>query len=210
MMRLPVTGNGIYEKLAGKLKLASSGGNLTTAARQDFGAFAALYSLSPFVFSIEDTALMEAVGAAWKEIYTDWLQYKEALDDASKPHSSNLGSQWFDDRAAFLERKSWFNANNIDPSNPGAANTKYQGERILWTDAASDYTITAGVIDANSRRYYFGDLADSVRGPASGRAEPPVGGRWRRGDLHRARRVCRGLGCAGPTVDTSGLCCSGD
>ncbi len=152
-----ITNSPAYKQLAGKLDLAPSTARLTSAARRDFGAFAALYSLSPFVFSADGGILSDAVSGAWKDVYVAWQKDKAILDDPSAPQSFNISSQWLDDRADFLERKNWFNDKNIDPANAGIAGNKYQKERILWSDKAADYTIRAGSIADSSRRYYFGD-----------------------------------------------------
>ncbi|MBK9346521.1 MAG: hypothetical protein IPN06_08820 [Burkholderiales bacterium] len=79
------------------LQLATPTSELATLARTDFGAYAALYSLSPFVLKFGTSAAEAEVKALWGNIYTDWA--------TTDTHPSTVSDQWLKDRAALLERK---------------------------------------------------------------------------------------------------------
>ena len=158
-----IADNDAYKQtLAGKLTLTPSTRDLAGAARNDFGAFAALYSLSPFVLSTSGNELQTAVGGAWGETYTTWQQDKDTLADASKPQAVGISEQWLADRAEFLMRKNAFALKNTDPYNPdlmegsGAAASPTLAE-IYFEDAETDYKIQQGRLDGSAaRRYFFG------------------------------------------------------
>ncbi len=141
--------------LAGKLELVVADGNLKTNARSDFGAFAALYSLSPFAFTASDATLIgSAVGGVWAEAYQDWSNGKAGISD-----------QWLADRADFLARKHWFNSENKNPFNStldlSQAQSAYEKDSTYFEDMTSGYKIAQGSLAANKdnsiHRYIFGD-----------------------------------------------------
>ncbi|MCL2345981.1 MAG: hypothetical protein FWC58_09045, partial [Desulfobulbus sp.] len=68
---------------------------LKDSAHTDFGAFAALYSLSPFVLAGD--GLEAAIGPAWGKLYDDWKE-DQGLD-AGQTHTSDT---WYADRGDFL------------------------------------------------------------------------------------------------------------
>lgn len=137
---------------AGKvsLELMSPPADLAAQARKDFGAYAALYSLSPFVFKFGPGDAAEAlIKDQWAEVYTAWKSDKDALLAAEATQSSNtemlhVSDKWLADRAELLTRKAYFNHVNADydsskpPTNGRATHpvTKpdYENEDIVWED----------------------------------------------------------------------------
>ncbi len=167
-----ITDSTIYkDKLANKLTLSpilGSTADLKEKAREDFGAFAALYSLSPFVLRMADgTALDVALQGAipqenpWGAILADWKADKDKVLLGAERGTLNFSQEWYDDRAEFLVRKNWFNENNINPDN-AAYQIKdddhvYLKDSAYYKDFSSGYTIQQGVLHNNTRIYAFGD-----------------------------------------------------
>ena len=161
-----ITESGAYGALAGQLYLTTDRSDLPRAARSDFAAFAALYSLSPFVFSpANPKTLEEALGGAWGSVYTDWKADREALAAGRPLDALTISEDWLRDRADFLQRKLWFNANNKNPESPVLEPTKdispYQQDPTYFEDVLSATRIAQGFpADSpgpNIRRYAFGD-----------------------------------------------------
>jgi Ca2+-binding RTX toxin-like protein len=166
-----ITDKPAYTALADKLTLAPISTDVATlkeAAREDFGAFAALYSLSPFVLRMADgTALDGALQGAtpqenpWGAILADWKADKDKVLLGAERGTLNFSQEWYDDRAEFLVRKNWFNENNINPDN-AAYQIKdddhvYLKDSAYYKDFSSGYTIQQGVLHDNTHIYAFGD-----------------------------------------------------
>ena len=112
----------LYKKaVAGEvsLTLTASSGDLAVNARTDFGAFAALYSLSPFVLSSSTAGSLEAAaGGHWGVIYDDWLADKVALETGATTDELRITDRWLNDRAGLLECRSHHDDDN-DSSRAG-------------------------------------------------------------------------------------------
>jgi len=150
----------IAEKnLTGKLTLAPSAASLQDRARNDYFAYAALASLSPFVFKPAASIDVAAMSAAFGASYITWQTDRDAV--ASGKTASIITDQWIADRAAFLERKNWFNDKNIKPLDPGYVHNStanpYQNDDVFYWDVASDYRMAQGVVGNATRHFYFGD-----------------------------------------------------
>ncbi|WP_077001411.1 putative Ig domain-containing protein [Variovorax sp. KK3] len=146
--------------VAGDLALAleaTSGSELASRAHTDFAAFAALYSLSPFVLSSGKPGALEAlVGDAWGALYADWQADKTALADGARADELRITDQWLQDRAALVELKKKFGIDNASYDS-AIGNDK----DIIWEDRYVDFTIhRAGLADATYVR--FGDDADDA------------------------------------------------
>jgi Ca2+-binding RTX toxin-like protein len=147
--------------LAGKLTLTPSTIDLAGTARNDYFAYAALASLSPFVFkpvsSIDDTSMTTAFGAS----YTAWQADRDAV--ASGRTASTISDQWIADRVAMLAFKNDFNMRNIEPYKPdlteGAGdNVTPKIAPIYFEDMVSGYKIQQGRLDGGTaKRFIFGD-----------------------------------------------------
>ena len=154
-----VAGSDAYGFLGGAVTLAPATRDAVKAARDDFAAFAALYSLSPFVLKGAATADAEAaLAAAWGNVYLDW-----AADQAARLAGSanlNFTDTWIADRQDFLDRKDWFNQRNLNPADERyvvkEGDPGYLKDSVHFEDGASGYVIQQGPLFPNDRRYYFG------------------------------------------------------
>ncbi|MGK6306992.1 calcium-binding protein [Variovorax sp. DT-64] len=167
-----IQGSDLYKKaIAGEvsLTLAASGNGLASNAHTDFGAFAALYSLSPFVLSCSTPGALEsAVGGAWGSVYADWKADKAALEAGAATSELRITDRWLSDRAALLERKNHFNSLNAsyDSSSTEAygkdAASLYDGEGIVWEDRQSQLKIQRGSVTESTRYVRFGSAEDDA------------------------------------------------
>ncbi len=164
-----------YKALTGRLSLTPSSAALKDSARNDFAAYASLYSLSPFVFSASAATQMLGFEGSGNALYAAWQADKDARAAGTPVESLAISDAWLADRANFLERKNWFNDNNVLPDNPtldpnrerkpGEISNPYELENVYYEDRASGYTIEQGRNLDNTRRYIFGDeRAESVKG----------------------------------------------
>lgn len=164
------------------LQLTTSASALTAQARNDFGAYAALVSLSPFAFTLTDDMALASVGGKWGDTYNNWKADKDALASGDSSKVQYVTDQWLQDRAALMERKNYFNTNNAsyDSSKPDAwgakvdnglgnftpINTRYDAEDIVWEDRQSEIKIlrktgTTGNGTTGTTKYVvFGSDAD--------------------------------------------------
>ncbi|WP_436821595.1 hypothetical protein [Variovorax sp. DT-64] len=91
----------------------ASATDLAQSARIDFGAFAALYGLTPFVFTSSTPDAFDAIaGRSWGSIYDDWQMDRAALMAGATADQLHVTDQWLQDRALLLERKSRFDGGN--------------------------------------------------------------------------------------------------
>ncbi|MBP6788259.1 MAG: hypothetical protein KA170_11765 [Candidatus Promineofilum sp.] len=164
---------GPYSQLLGKLSLAPSAGNLAQIARNDYFAYAALDSLSPFAFRNDGLLDDAALGAAFGPRFADWKTSRDAWNNNLA--GPTISDDWLADRAAFLQRKTWYNANNVLPDNPSLELNRerqpaetfnpFELENRYYEDRASGYTIQQGRNLDNTRRFIFGDeRTDSITG----------------------------------------------
>ncbi len=101
--------------VAGEVSLGplASASDLMQDARIDFGVFAALYGLTPFVFTSSTPESFDAIaGRNWGAIYDDWQADRAALMAGATADQLHVTDQWLEDRALLLERKSRFNGGN--------------------------------------------------------------------------------------------------
>jgi hypothetical protein len=138
-----ITGSKAYGDLQGKLTLSASSAALKNSARDDFTAFAAIYSLSPFRVGSSDSEELEAVlGAAWGETYTDWKADQSLTTEALAEGKANFSETWLDDRSAFLGH--WLTAGemNVDTLTGVATPGLSGAAQRVFQDLASAQTIT--------------------------------------------------------------------
>ncbi|TMQ75131.1 calcium-binding protein [Candidatus Accumulibacter phosphatis] len=161
-----ITGSEAYRALAGQLTLKVVDADIEYAARSDFAAFAALYTLSPFVLSSDHPEILEAtLSSAWSDLYSDWAADRAALAHGADPFSLRISDAWLRDRADFRQRLLWFNANNKNPEqvtfNPEKDNHRYQTDSTYFEDSFSATKIAQGFPSdsplTSVRRYTFGD-----------------------------------------------------
>ncbi|WP_310452484.1 VCBS domain-containing protein [Sulfuritalea sp.] len=168
-----ITASEAYQALAGRLSLTPSSAALKDSARNDFAAYAALYSLSPFVFSASAATQMLGFEGTSNTLYSAWQADKDARAAGTPVESLAISESWLADRANFLERKNWFNAQNKNPVDPAAVT--YDPERprdytnepdsTYYIDTASGYEILQGTVHSSTRVFAFGDeRADPLTG----------------------------------------------
>lgn len=165
------------------LELLIPSGDMAKDARRDFGIYASLYSLSPFMFkfgaSDETNAVFES---AWGDIFRKWNSDKDALlavesGDYTMPENQTqyVSDQWLKDRADLLIRKLYFNDLNAsydrtehEPTNGAAFHpltTNYDSEGIIWEDRASKLKIQRSLFTTNAKYVLFGkDTNESLTG----------------------------------------------
>jgi Ca2+-binding RTX toxin-like protein len=167
-----ITNSTLFKKAAAgelTLTLSASASGLDSTARSDFGAFASLYSLSPFTLSGGSTALETIVGSLWSSVYSQWSADKALIGTGASAGRYNFSQQWLADRADFLARKDWFNDSNINPVNPSyqikPGDNRYLADATYFEDAASGYKIAQGFSPSSPlraiHRYYLGDAKDN-------------------------------------------------
>ncbi|HEY1131479.1 MAG TPA: calcium-binding protein, partial [Roseateles sp.] len=150
--------------------------DLGQRARKDFGAYAALYSLSPFALllgeggiSSDTNALLES---AWGDVFKQWNADRElalGLPLSAGIPGGNVSDQWLSSRAELLKRKQYFNHANGDyislstTINLPSSASPFNGENIVWEDKSSKLKIQRGDVNDKTRYVIFGsDSADDV------------------------------------------------
>ena len=145
-----LTQSSAFTTLAGKLIIKPvNASDLSAAARNNFGALAALQDLSPFAVSAINPAADALLASVWQSTraadYTAWGADKSA----TKP--TGFTDSWITDRAAMLGKLVDRNMQDIGGIVPGSANLRY-------FDAASNTEILVGAGATNDQRvqYLFG------------------------------------------------------
>jgi len=144
------------------LKLEEATYALSDRAHTDFGAFAALYTLSPFVLTGGSAAIESVVGSKWGTTYDSWKADKTAIESGKDQFKLEFSEEWLNDRAALLDRKNYYNQKNVGYDNAAATPAEmavasfYDGEGIEWSDRASQLTIRRGDTTAQTRFVIFG------------------------------------------------------
>jgi Ca2+-binding RTX toxin-like protein len=105
-----------YNELKGKLTLSSSSAALKDIARDDFTAFAAIYSLSPFRIEAGPNgnpgALEQLLGAAWGETYESWKADQSLTPAERAAGEAKISDGWLSDRSSFLGY--WLTAGEVN------------------------------------------------------------------------------------------------
>ncbi|MDG9700589.1 hypothetical protein QB898_12930, partial [Ottowia sp. 10c7w1] len=96
-----IENHSIYKALKGKIHFGAAGRGVT-AAQENFSAFMALQTLSPFSLSSDDSQALNALwqSEAWKEVYQNW-QADKAARAAGRP-AAHYSEQWYADRTFLL------------------------------------------------------------------------------------------------------------
>lgn len=173
-------------KSGGGAKLIDSTSIAAKNARTDFGVYVALYSLSPFAIINVSDSLVAALSTQWGAVLTNWTQDKALQVSDPQSEKFNISNEWIKDRAAFLERKNWFNNNNINPlvpvydfptgpfgnPIPNTITAPYYAEDAYYEDVATGYQISLkgqspATLSAQTQRFYFADSAGRTYAGAS-------------------------------------------
>jgi RTX calcium-binding nonapeptide repeat (4 copies) len=131
-----------FVNLAGKVTVEFSGGISRDGARIDFGAFAALQTLSPFVLKPQGPAGQAALDALWQssvwsQTYAEWSADKAAVQAGGS--ATNFSDQYLLDRTALLDTMLQINRNNIQADASGYV-WAYRADlenSVRYTDVAS-------------------------------------------------------------------------
>ncbi|MEN5182162.1 calcium-binding protein, partial [Comamonas testosteroni] len=142
------------------LELAETSSIKASSARNDFGVFAALYGLSPFVFKGANPVAFEAaVSEAWGEVYSQWKKDQSAIGGGNA--APLFTDEWINQRAQLLVRKNYYGASNAayDSSAADAYGadkaTLYDNEDIVWEDRSSALKIQRGGTTESTRYVTF-------------------------------------------------------
>ena len=92
----------IFESLKGRLNIVQLGGDLTSAAKTDFGAFLALQFLSPFVLNTSDPEALIALRNVHGQMAIDWQADKNARLYGDTAYAYSFSERWYEDRAMLL------------------------------------------------------------------------------------------------------------
>jgi Ca2+-binding RTX toxin-like protein len=174
-----------YERaVAGEFTLQLvAASDLGTTARTDFGAYAALVSLSPFAFKATQgaQAFEAALAGVWGDVYASWKSDKDALAQGTLQSPLKISDAWLRDRADLLTRIGYFNGRNasydaVDPNAVGRDAIAYDSEDIVWEDRTSATKIRRGGVTGMTRYVSFGSNESETNFVAGGQEDHLYGG----------------------------------
>lgn len=154
-----------FASLAGKVQIVPSGPGLADLARSDFGALAALITLSPAWLignGTDDTALANLWRSpVWVGQFELWDADRTMSQADRSSGKQSFTDQWIADRAAFLG--ALIRYNNVDGTG-GVINAQGPARnQIIYLDAASSSTLTVRNSGSQPRQYVkFGDATANV------------------------------------------------
>ncbi|WP_247419400.1 hemolysin-type protein [Ralstonia pseudosolanacearum] len=140
-----INDNSNFGNLAGKILIRQGSLDLRAAARNDFGAIAALETLSPFWISANSAEAKPAVEAVWANAYGD--RFAAWQEDRTSGKQATFTDMWIDDRSKLLNAVIARGQQNVetgvvqDPTVP--ADRTYRFEFITKK-------VPAGQADANT------------------------------------------------------------
>lgn len=148
-----IVDSSVFEAIKGNAVVRASSSDLRGAARNDFGAVAALMALSPFWIAGKDAAGKAALEAAWAVAHSeDFLAWQR---DKSAAIPGTFTDQWIEDRSTALGLFTQRNMDNVQGVLPGSTNTRYY-------DVATDTQILVGTGSASRHQYIFGDASSET------------------------------------------------
>ncbi|MCC2637533.1 MAG: hypothetical protein K0Q68_1252 [Moraxellaceae bacterium] len=106
-----LTGGDTFKAIAGKVSFFLADAAQLSRAREDFGAFLGLYTLSPVYLRArpgEEAFVAEQLATAWPELYEEWV-----ADRTTSPEKY-YSMEWLQDRSAMLAGTLQVNAANAD------------------------------------------------------------------------------------------------
>lgn len=144
------------------LELADTSNVDASSARNDFGVFAALYGLSPFVLKGANPAALEtAVSQWWGSVYDQWKADKTAMEGGKA--ASSFTDEWMNQRAQLLARKNYYGSKNAsydswDAKAYGAEEAMdFDWDETIWEDRSSKLKIQRGGTTDSTRYVTFND-----------------------------------------------------
>jgi len=115
-----------FKALQGNVKLILADNISAVHAKDDFGAFLAAYTLSPFVFNLVDGEALNILANVHQEIFNLWQGDKDVRQSGDTTHVYHFTHNWYTDRVALL----W------------ALNKRNEADEDLWVN---DMQAPAGV-----------------------------------------------------------------
>ncbi|GLS13350.1 hypothetical protein [Hydrogenophaga electricum] len=108
--------SGLFANLAGHLTLTPTTeiANLQSQSKTDFGAFLALYTLSPVVISTTDAGALAALKAIQGDLAVDWQADMNARLYGDTAYEYAFSEQWYADRAGMLAVLMVRNENDLE------------------------------------------------------------------------------------------------
>ncbi|MFT3818086.1 MAG: hypothetical protein QM750_10730 [Rubrivivax sp.] len=152
-----IASSNVIKQAGANAQLVSDAATLGALARSDFGAYMALYTLSPIGLVGLGEQAVNAIKANWGDVHTEW----------AKTDGSGVSDQWLTDRTDMLARKNWFGVANIDPTSGAAVTAEgstvpaspYRYANEYFEDKASGTIIAPGGavgLPATMSRIIFG------------------------------------------------------
>jgi len=89
-----------FQSLKGKATITVSNNISVVDAKDNFGAFLAIYTLSPFVFNLADGEARDVLAYAHQEIFDLWQSDRDAEQNNDYTHTPHFSDTWIADRAA--------------------------------------------------------------------------------------------------------------
>ncbi|AMM23268.1 calcium-binding protein [Variovorax sp. PAMC 28711] len=155
-----------YQAVEGNALMRVSSADLKAAARNDFGAIAALTALSPFWLAGKDSTGKAALEVVWESVYGD--EFLAWRDDKSASTPATFTDEWIADRSAMLAQLMNVNRANV-PLNPVPTAVSGGVSGVIYQDFDSAQLMKLGIqTDAQSRRIVFGSIGED---PLNGGAE---------------------------------------
>ncbi|RZU02313.1 calcium-binding protein [Rivibacter subsaxonicus] len=141
--------------LQGKVRFETSGAALGSKARTDFGALAALLTLSPVWVAGNgtDDAALNAVwaSAAWSTQQGQWLADKGLSASQREAGQATFSDEWIADRAAMLGALMRYNTTD---ASGGVVRSQAQGAyQIIYSDATTSTTLAVQNSGSQPRAY---------------------------------------------------------
>jgi len=97
-----ITESEIFESLKGKITIVPAENVSVANSKGNFGAFLALYTLSPFVFAVSEGEALDILANAHKDIFSLWQADKDARQTQDTTHHYHFSHNWYTDRVALL------------------------------------------------------------------------------------------------------------
>ncbi len=171
-----ITSSTAYAGLAGKLDIRLASSIAPSFARTDFGTFASLYTLSPFIFSAPNASTLEsALQATWnpagKQVFDAWAADRLTAASSSEPKNFNFTDRWYSDRDEMLRRLLVINQHNEplvwDGRDPDATKISFADDPIVFQDRTKDIEIRRTVATGSAQLVVFGTSTTTERSTRS-------------------------------------------
>jgi len=174
-----------FQALIGNTTLTPATGlsNLAAHSKTDFGAFLALYTLSPVVISTSDADALAALQTVHGSLAVDWQADQNARLYGDTSYAYTFSEQWYEDRAALLRailvRNQQDNTTGqvLDAQAPAGQVTFFDFIDPVTGQSTVLSTRNTGVVDLADRHILFGsDQGDLLQGSNNALGDRLYGG----------------------------------